>query len=151
MSVPPKWVSTVPRTWGFRYLGAWPLFDVSAPAVGWCMLIFEKSISRFMIRMVCAGRKHPKTTKTNEWDSGDNPRVSGHPKRTISDEGTASQSRWLFGKSWKIAKIPGIFSLKSMGSNEKLSQAMKNPKNPQKFFESSFSVLKLSKNRLGIS
>ena len=42
--------------------------------------------------MVCAGRRRSETTEINELESGDNPRVSGHPKRTSSGEDTASQS-----------------------------------------------------------
>ena len=55
--------------------------------------------------MVCAGRARSKTTKMNERESGDSRRVSGHPKRTISDEVTASQSRRLFGKSRKSTRF----------------------------------------------
>ena len=55
--------------------------------------------------MVCAGRKHLKPTKMNEWESADNRRVSENPKRIIGDEVTASQSRRLFGKSRKSTRF----------------------------------------------
>ena len=42
--------------------------------------------------MVCADRRQSETSEINEWESVGNPRVSGHPKPTSSDEDTASQS-----------------------------------------------------------
>ena len=49
--------------------------------------------------MVYAGRRRSKTTKINELEPVDTPRVSGHPKPTTSDGDTASRTQRLFGKS----------------------------------------------------
>ena len=49
--------------------------------------------------MVCAARRRSQTTEINELESGDTPRVSGHPKRISSEEVTASRRQRLFGKS----------------------------------------------------
>ena len=72
--------------------------------------IFEKSILRSAVTMVCVGREHSKPTKTNEWESGDNRRMSGNPKRIIGDELTKLQPLKVgyfsenHEKSWKITK-----------------------------------------------
>jgi len=55
--------------------------------------------------MVCAGHRRSETTEINELESGDTPRVSGHPKPTTSDGDAASRSWRLFEKSRLATKI----------------------------------------------
>ena len=65
--------------------------------VGWCRWanwIFSKNHStQSIFGTPWRGSYRSKTTEINELESGDTPRVSGHPKPTTSDGDTASQSQ----------------------------------------------------------
>jgi len=79
--------------------------------------------------LICASRTRSKTTEFNEWESVDNPRESGHPKPTSSDEDTASQSERLFEK-YKLS--PENFRGNPWFGPKLVSESSGEPKNLKK-------------------